>query len=103
MNKINVNIELCIVEWVFSLFSSLIPLDIQINFYEGFFSQGWNFFYKMCISVVLSIDITNSKYRDPEDVYIALKIGKEYETEKRQLCKKWNGIIKNAFEIELEF
>jgi hypothetical protein len=33
--EINVNLEICMVEWVFSLFSSLIPIDIQYNFYYG--------------------------------------------------------------------
>ena len=48
--KIGVKVEIFLVEWLFSLFSSLIPMQLQMDFFKGFFSQGWIFFYKMCIS-----------------------------------------------------
>ena len=37
--KIGVKVEIFIVEWLFSLFSSLIPLELQMDFYKGFFSE----------------------------------------------------------------
>lgn len=90
------------VEWVFSLFSSLIPLEIQLNFYEGFFIGGWTFFYKVCISILLSIDLTNKSYIDPEDVYIALKLGKSnHDVNKDQIIKKWNKVIDKAYNIDI--
>ena len=54
--KYGVKVEIFMVEWVFSLFSSLIPLELQMEFYKGFFSQGWIFFYKMCISSILNLE-----------------------------------------------
>ena len=101
ITKINVNIEICMVEWVFSLFSSLIPLDLQIEFYEGFFAEGWIFFYKMCLAVIESINLVDCYYKEPEDVYIALKLGKVFETDKRQSNRKWNEIIERANKIYL--
>ena len=53
--SIGVKVEIFMVEWLFSLFSSLIPLDLQIDFYKGFFSHGWIFFYKICISTILNL------------------------------------------------
>jgi hypothetical protein len=101
LNNLNVNIEICIVEWIFSLFSSIIPIDIQIDFYSGFYSEGWTFFYKMCISVLESIELKNENFKDPEDVYIALKKGKDYDSNKKQFTKKWAGIIRRANQINI--
>lgn len=97
----NVNIEICIVEWIFSLFSSIIPLEIQMEFYLEFFSEGWIYFYKMCISAILHLNMKTKNYIDPEDIYIALKMGKDCEGHQKQL-KKWSSIIKKASEINLQ-
>ena len=78
-NKIGVKVEIFMVEWLFSMFSSLIPLEIQIEFYKGFFSEGWIFFYKMCISAILNI---KGVFYDADEIYIALKCGKNEENVK---------------------
>ena len=87
-------------EWVFSLFSSIIPLELQYNFYFGFFAEGWKFFYKMCISVILLTLSNQGKFNDPEDIYIALKLGKHSDNKSIYL-KKWVEIIEKAYEIEI--
>ena len=48
--KIGVKVEIFMVEWLFSLFSSLIPLELLMEFYKGFFSQGWIFFIKYSLA-----------------------------------------------------
>jgi len=88
------------VEWVFSLFSSLIPLELQLEFYEGFFLDGWNFFYKVCVCVIASIDLKNKNYVDCADVYIALKLGKHTQEGKNNSIKKWKEIMTKAYNIE---
>jgi hypothetical protein len=100
LNRLNVNVEICMVEWVFSLFSSLIPLETQLLFYEGFFADGWQFFYKVCVSIFESIDMLNSNYNDAEDVYIALKLGKHEDINRDELIKRWRKILFRAFNIE---
>jgi len=102
LNRKNVNLQICMVEWIFSLFSSLIPLEIQLNFYEGFFAEGWSFFYKMSIAIMLSIDLSSPSYQDPEDIYIALKLGKNFDSNKEKLIEKWENIIKKAYKIEIK-
>ena len=98
--KFGVKVEIFMVEWVFSLFSSLIPLDLQMDFYKGFFSQGWIFFYKMCISSILNL---NGGYFEVDEIYMALKCGKNNEKMKEEDIKEnWKKIIQNAYSLKIK-
>ena len=98
--EVGVKVEIFMVEWLLSLFSSLIPLELQIDFYKGFFSQGWLFFYKMCISVILNL---KGNYLDADEIYIGLKNGKNDENLKEEDIKNsWKNIIKKAYNIEIK-
>ena len=99
-NKIGVKVELFMVEWLFSLFSSLIPLDLQMDFYKGFFSKGWIFFYKMCISCILNL---KGEFSEADEIYIALKNEKKEEDKKEEENKNiWKKIIQEAYAIEIK-
>jgi len=98
--QIGVKIDIIMIEWLLSLFSSLIPLDLQMDFYKGFFSQGWIFFYKMCISCILNLE---GEFKLPYEIYIALKKGKNEDGSKEEEIKSmWNNIIKNAYSIKIK-
>ena len=98
--KIGVKVEIFMIEWVFSLFSSLIPLDLQIEFYKGFFSESWMFFYKMCISSILNV---KGIFYHADEIYIALKCGKNEDNVKEEDIKnKWKKIIQEAYKLKLE-
>ena len=98
-DKIGVKVEIFMVEWLFSMFSSLIPLEIQIEFYKGFFSEGWVFFYKMCISAILNL---KGVFYEADEIYIALKCGKNEDNIKEDDIKnKWKQIIQNAYTLKL--
>ena len=98
--KIGVKVEIFMVEWLFSLFSSLIPLDLQIDFYKGFFSHGWIFFYKMCISTILNLE---GQFSEADEIYIGLKCGKNSDNLKEEEIKnKWKKIIQKAYTIEIK-
>ena len=87
-------------EWLFSLFSSLIPLDLQIDFYKGFFSHGWIFFYKMCISTILNL---KGHFSEADEIYIGLKCGKNADNLKEEeIRNKWKTIIQKAYTIEIK-
>lgn len=91
-----------IVEWVFSLFSSLIPLEVQIDFYEGFFTEGWNYFYKVCITIFKFNQRLQHPISDPDDIYLALRIDKSNEVEdKKKSVDFWKNILYNAYLQEL--
>ena len=97
---IGVKVEIFMVEWLFSLFSSLIPLDLQIDFYKGFFSKGWIFFYKMAISAILNL---NGKFSEADEIYIGLKCGKNEDNVKEEDIKMtWRKIIQKAYNLEIK-
>jgi len=98
-----VEIEIIIVEWVFSLFSSVIPIELQMQFYFGFFAEGWNFFYKMCISVILNLDIEKNDEIEAEDIYLVLKFKKHEHNYEKNRYIIWKNVIERAFQIEYDF
>ena len=98
--KIGVKVEIFMVEWLFSLFSSLIPLELQIEFYKGFFSNGWIFFYKMAISAILNL---KGGFNEADEIYIALKYGKNVDNLKGEDIKIiWKSIIQKAYSLEIK-
>ena len=98
--KSGVRVEIFMIEWVFSLFSSLIPLELQMEFYKGFFSESWMFFYKMCISAILNV---KGIFYHADEIYIALKCGKnEDSTKEEEIKNKWKKIIQEAYKLKLE-
>ena len=95
--EIGVKIEIIMVNWLFSLFSSLIPLELQMDFYKGFFSQGWTFFYQMCISSIINL---KGEFFEVDEVYIALKNDENKNEE--ELLKTWKNIIQMAYNIKIK-
>ena len=65
----------------FSLFSSLIPLELQIDFYRGFFSNSWIFFYKMAKSAILNL---KGGFNEADEIHIALKYWKNEDNLKEE-------------------
>jgi hypothetical protein len=98
--KIGAKVEIFMLEWLFSLFSSLVPLELQIDFYKGFFSEGWIFFYKMCISTILNL---KGKFSEADQIYIGLKNGKNEENIKiEDIYESWKKIIQRAYTINIK-
>jgi CDGSH-type Zn-finger protein len=97
LNKIGVKFDIIMVNWLFSLFSSLIPLELQMDFYKGFFSQGWIFFYQMCISCITNL---KGKYYEVDEIYIALKNDENKNEE--EIVNYWKNIIQNAYKIKIK-
>ena len=95
--KIGVKVEIFLVEWLFSLFSSLIPMQLQMDFFKGFFSQGWIFFYKMCISTVLNL---KGNFSEADEIYIGLKNGENIKEE--DIKNSWKKIIQKAYTINIK-
>ena len=100
LTNCGVNFEIFMIEWLYSLFSSIIPLELLMNFYKGFFCEGWKFFYKMCISI-----ITNAKgnFNGPEEVYIVFKFGTLDDKVTDEFTNQyWKTIIHNAYFINID-
>ena len=96
---LKVNLEIVLVEWLYSLFSSTIPLEVQYDFYFGFINQKWDFFYKMCISCFLELE---GKFNEADDVYIALKFDKHRDDTASTTAQFWKGIIKRAYSLKFK-
>ena len=95
--KIRVKIDSFISECVYSLFSSLIPIELLMDFYKGFFSQGWLFFYKVCISTIVNL---KGKLFEADEIYIRLKNGNNKENAKEEDIKNsWKKILQKAYTI----
>ena len=95
-----VTYEIFMIEWLYSLFSSIIPLELQMGFYKGFYCEGWKFFYKMCISIITSAKGT---FRGPEEIYIAFKFGSLDDKITDEFTNDyWKKIINNAYNINID-
>ena len=95
-----VNFEIFMIEWLYSLFSSIIPLELLMGFYKGFFCEGWKFFYKMCISIITS---AKGNFSGPEEVYIAFKFGTLDDKVTQEFTNEyWKKIIHNAYFIDID-
>ena len=42
-------------DWLFTLFSKLIPMEIMHLFLDQFLKEGWTFFYKVCLSYFMAL------------------------------------------------
>ena len=100
LNQAGVTYEIFMIEWLYSLFSSIIPLDLQMGFYKGFYCEGWKFFYKMCISIITSAKGT---FKGPEEIYIAFKFGSLDDKITDEFTNEyWKKIINNAYNINID-
>lgn len=95
--QLGVKIDIIMVNWIFSLFSSLIPLELQMDFYKGFFSQGWLFFYQICISCIINL---NGEFYEVDEVYIALK--NDDNKNEEEIINSWKNIIQKAYNIKIK-
>ena len=102
--KNNVVLEVFIVEWSFSLFGSIMPIEIQIDFYQGFFAEGWNYFYKVCLTILTLNEKLKSKIceGDTEEIYLALRLEKTGEgNDYNKLLEYWKDILYKAYLVDL--
>ena len=100
LEQAGVTYEIFMIEWLYSLFSSIIPLELQMGFYKGFYCEGWKFFYKMCISIITSAKGT---FKGPEEIYIMFKFGTLDDKVTNEFTNEyWKKIINNAYNIDID-
>mmetsp|Transcript_8004 Transcript_8004/g.7502 ORF Transcript_8004/g.7502 Transcript_8004/m.7502 type:complete len:275 (-) Transcript_8004:291-1115(-) len=51
-NTHNIMVEMYASDWIFCLFSNIIPIQNMADFYDQFFKHGWCFFYRFCLSML---------------------------------------------------
>ena len=100
LDQAGVTYEIFMIEWLYSLFSSIIPLELQMGFYKGFYCEGWKFFYKLCISIITSAKGT---FKGPEEIYIVFKFGTLDDKITDEFTNNyWKKIINNAYNIDID-
>jgi hypothetical protein len=72
-DKNEMTIEMFATDWVLGLFASIIPLQHMGRFYDNFFKDKWNYFYKTVL--VFLKDIQEELLQEEEmcDVLVTLK------------------------------
>lgn len=73
-----------------------------MEFYFGFFADGWDFFYKMCIAIIQSIDFEKNEDIEVDEIYLTLKFGKHDDYYEKNTSKFWRDIIDKAFAIQFK-
>ena len=43
-------------DWIICLYTSIMPIDLSINFLIGFFDKGWLYFYKVALAILMSLE-----------------------------------------------
>ena len=43
-------------DWIICLYTSIMPIDLSINFLVGFFEKGWIYFYKVALAILMSLE-----------------------------------------------
>ncbi len=84
-------VEMYASDWIFCLFSNIVPLTLMSEFYDEFFTNGWPYFYRFCLSMLgifknklleedeFSGILSHIKFKTPEKNHP--QYGSEYEDE----------------------
>jgi hypothetical protein len=60
-------------DWILTLFSNLIPIESHHVFLTNFFVEGWNYFYKVVLTFLQSIEKELLNEEELGDVLMTLK------------------------------
>jgi hypothetical protein len=70
----NILIEMYASDWIFCLFSNIIPLKEYHFFLDQFFEGGWMFFYKFALSFMRALAPELIEYNDISDILTLIKL-----------------------------
>lgn len=76
----------------------------KTDFYESFFSEDWNFFYKLVLAILVSERENLMTAEDPGECYLILKLGKNSSVDHsdKVYSEKWAKLLVDAHSIELK-
>ena len=61
-------------DWLFALFSNIIPVEAYHLFLDNFYQQGWTFFYKFSLSFLKCLKDQILEAQDLSDILTIVKI-----------------------------
>lgn len=108
--NLNISIDLFATDWFLTLFTNTMPIQYSGEIFKYFFTQGWAFFYKLCIEIIIRLSdkllSANTfaqvlSYIKPHDN--SLKHWKSFVTtlEKGRDKGDWKKIIKSASFLDI--
>ena len=73
-------IEIFATNWIFTLFTSTIPLDVIVYFFDCFFNESWVFFYKLVVHLLIWKKDKIMSINELSDMIETIKIKPQKET-----------------------
>jgi hypothetical protein len=69
-----IQIEMYASDWLFALFSNIIPLREYHHFLDGFFAEGWPFFYKFSLTFLKGMKNSILETEDQSELITLIKL-----------------------------
>lgn len=73
----NVRVEMYASDWIFALYSNVIPTNKMAKFYDEFFKNGWIFFYKFTMTLLRILAPKILEADDLSDILDIIKLPME--------------------------
>lgn len=70
----NILVEMYASDWIFALFSNIIPITEYQFFLDNFFKSGWSFFYKFSLSFLRSLQEDILEAEDISEILTLIKL-----------------------------
>eukprot|EP00831_Metopus_contortus_P080887 TRINITY_DN8377_c0_g1_i4.p2 TRINITY_DN8377_c0_g1~~TRINITY_DN8377_c0_g1_i4.p2 ORF type:complete len:153 (-),score=17.27 TRINITY_DN8377_c0_g1_i4:46-504(-) len=103
LRSLEVTVDMFITNWIFTLFSSFIPIDDISSFYDEFFAYSWEAFHKLMLHILRLHESNILKATEATEVIALIKSSKPKEQwSKVPLLNKitietnWATIISNS-------
>jgi hypothetical protein len=100
--------DMYLTEWVISLFGSLLTVHDMGYLLDQFFAQGWLFFYKLVLLILLKLQPKLLASEEFVDILKSLKPIKRTQKDISQFVSSmqgrltWQGLIAQALEVRID-
>lgn len=79
LNDNRADISVYITEWCFTLFAKVVPITEMGQVLNEFLKNGWIFFYKLVITILLRLKDKLFRLKDPSDILTLIKPSEVYK------------------------
>jgi len=104
--KFEIKVEMFCAEWIFALFSSVVPVERIGMFYDNMLTQGWPFFYKLILAFLMQFKRQILTENDFPGILTILKsqnhITRLTAKQNKSFLFDWNELFKKALKLEID-
>lgn len=61
-------------DWIFTLFSNVIPITQIHHYFDQFFEYGWSFFYRFALTFLKSLSTKLLEANDISEILMLIKL-----------------------------